>query len=499
MDITVEMVLLALSLLFFASLLVGKAGSKYGVPILLLFLGVGMFAGMGRFGEVFHNNYELAQAIGTIALSVILFSGGLDTKMQEIRPVMAQGVVLATIGVLLTAVITGLLAGHVFNFFEKAAGIPLLTWMLLAAVISSTDSASVFSILRSKGVALKNDLRPLLELESGSNDPVAYMLTICLISIIMSTGGVTYFSASVDFVIQFLVGAVSGYLLGRGTVYVANHIRIDNASLYPILTFTAAIFIFSFTYFIHGNGFLAVYISGLVIGNSKMMHKRSALKFFDGLAWLSQILMFLTLGLLVKPKELMQFNVMAPGLIISALMIFVARPMSVFACLLPFRVAIKDQVLVSWVGLRGAVPIIFAILPLAAGVPHADFIFHTVFFMTLVSLLIQGTSLSWVARKLGLEADKTVEQKKLEEFDIDFCNDIGSITSEITINETALAGGHTLLELPLPDKAVAVMVKRGGLYFVPTGDSHLHLGDILLIITDCEEALAQTHRNMGVA
>jgi len=497
MPISVEAVLLVLSILFFISLVVGKAGSKYGVPILLLFLGVGMLAGVDGWGIVF-DSYKIAQIIGTIALTVILFSGGMDTKFQEIRPVIVPGVILATVGVALTAFITGFLSWLFFGFLPGVKEIGFLTCLLLAAVISSTDSASVFSILRSKGVGLKNNLRPLLELESGSNDPMAYMLTMCLISIINMPGDVSYLGVIFSLITQLIIGSLSGYLIGRLTVFIANHIKIDNPSLYPIFIFTSAIFAFSFTHFIKGNGFLAVYISGMIIGNAKMIHKRSGMRFFDGLAWLSQILMFLTLGLLVNPHELMRISVIVPGLIISVLMIFVTRPASVFISLFPLRnLSKKDKVFVSWVGLRGAVPIIFAILPLAAGVPQARFIFDTVFFITLVSLIVQGTTLTKFAKKLGLD-EKPFEQKKLEEFDLEFSDDIKSLTSEITVNEKALASGNMLMDLPLPEKTVVVLLKRHEKYIVPTGDTHVHLNDILLVITDDEEALAQTYQNMGV-
>jgi len=497
MSISIETILLVLSILFFISLVVGKAGSKYGVPILLLFLGVGMLAGVDGWGIVF-DSYRIAQTIGTIALTVILFSGGMDTKIQEIRPVILPGVILATVGVLLTAFITGLLSWLFFDFLLGAREIGFLTCLLLAAVISSTDSASVFSILRSKGIGLKNNLRPLLELESGSNDPMAYMLTMCLISIINMPGEVSYLGVTFSLITQFIIGSLSGYLIGRLTVFIANHIKIDNPSLYPIFIFTSAIFAFSFTHFIKGNGFLAVYISGMMIGNAKMIHKRSGMRFFDGLAWLSQILMFLTLGLLVNPHELMRINVIVPGLIISVLMIFVTRPASVFISLFPLRnMTNKDKLFVSWVGLRGAVPIIFAIMPLAAGVAQARFVFNTVFFITLVSLLVQGTTLTKLAKKLGLD-EKPFEQKKLEEFDLEFPDDIKSLTSEITVNEKALCFGNKLMDLPLPDKTVVVLLKRNEKYLVPNGDTHVHLNDILLVITDDEEALTQTYQNMGI-
>jgi cell volume regulation protein A len=490
--------LLVLSFLFFISLLAGKAGSKYGVPVLVLFLAVGMVA--GAFWVDFGNNYGLAQTVGTIALAVILFSGGMDTKIQEVRPIMVPGVLLATVGVVLTAFITGLLIwgwASVFPIGGHALG--FLTCLLLASVMSSTDSASVFSILRSKGVALKHNLRPLLELESGSNDPMAYMLTICLISIINTPGDISYWGPTTTLLLQFVIGSLSGYYFGKLTVFIANHIKIDNESLYPILSFTAAIFVYFFTYTIKGNGFLAVYICGLVIGNSKMIHKRSTLRFFDGFAWLCQILMFLTLGLLVDPIDLIAWDVLIPGIAISVLMIFITRPASVFLCLAPLKkITFRDKLFISWVGLRGAVPIIFAILPLVYDVPNARYIFNIVFFITLVSLLVQGTTLAKLARLLRLVDKAAINRVKAKEFDLELCSDMGSFTTEITINKKALSHGGTMIDLPLPENAVVALLKRGGKYIVPNGSTHILLNDILLIITDDEKAINQTHKALSI-
>lgn len=495
MSLQVELVLLVAAALFFLSILAGKASSRFGVPALLLFLAVGMLCGSDGLGIQFENIY-IAQAIGTVALCIILFSGGMDTRISEIRPVMAQGLVLATVGVLLMALFTGLLIWRISGMVRESAGLGLLTSLLLAATMASTDSASVFSILRSKGVLLKNNLRPILELESGSNDPVAYILVITLIDIIGMGGVANYWLAAGSLVLQLGIGASLGYLLGKLAVYIINHIKIGNDSLYPVLVFTFCIFIFSFSYFLKGNGFLAVYIGGLVIGNSKFVHKRSALNFFDGLAWMFQLIMFLTLGLLVNPRELLP--IIIPGLIISFLMIFFARPLSVFLCLLPFRkMAFRDKAYVSWVGLRGAVPVIFAIFPLAADVPHARVIFNIVFFCTLVSLVIQGTSLPLMAQWLNL-ADKPSKVGKLKSFDVDFSNDIKSVTTEIEITAEILEDGPLLMNLPFPDNTLAVMVRRGDKYFVPTGKTILKEKDKILIITDHHDALMETYDRLGI-
>src|SRR5690606_10312013 len=495
MNISIELVLLTLSILFFLSILAGKAGYKFGVPALLLFLGVGMLFGSDGLGIQFEN-IEIAQTVGTIALCIILFSGGMDTKLEDIRPVIGQGVVLATLGVLLTALMTGVAIWFVLGQTMASAGVGLMASLLLASTMSSTDSASVFSILRSKGLHLKNNLRPMLELESGSNDPMAYVLTITLISIVGSESEPDFLMAAVNLVLQLVIGGVAGYFLGKLAVWTINHLDIDNRSLYPILVFTFCIFIFSFSYFIKGNGFLAVYIGGLVIGNSRFVHKRSAVNFFDGMAWMSQLLMFLTLGLLINPSELIP--IIIPGLIISFLMILVTRPLSVFICLLPFRkMPIRDKTFISWVGLRGAVPIIFAIMVLAADIPNADLMFNIVFFCTLVSLVVQGTSLSKMARWLDL-SEEPEKIKGLKNFDVEFSDEIKSITSELKITAQALEKGNHLMDLRLPEKTIVVMVKRDGLFFVPNGKTVLMENDKLLIITDDYQALKETALQLGI-
>lgn len=496
MQISTELMLLVGSILFFISMVVGKAGSKYGVPVLLLFLIVGMVFGSDGFGLVFEN-VQVAQTISSICLCIILFSGGLDTKFQEIKPVVWAGVVLATIGVLLTALLTGVFIYWLSGMMFPALGISLVTALLLASTFSSTDSASVFGILRSKGLILKNNLRPLLELESGSNDPMAYMLTLMFMQIIQSGDNPNYGMVILMVLVQLIVGTLLGFLFGKGAVKLINRIRMENSSLYPILLLTIGLFIFAATYFLQGNGYLAVYIAGLVIGNSKFTHKRTSMNFMDGFAWMSQILLFLTLGLLVNPSELV--GVIVPALIVSIFLIFLGRPIVVFLTLTPFKkIKLKDKLYVSWVGLRGAVPIIFAILPLAAGVPHARWIFNMVFVITIVSLLVQGTSLPMVARWLGL-AEAPPKYKQFEDFDVEFAEEIKSAMTEIHISKDTLEYGKNLIEMPFPDKTLVVMVKRGDRYFVPTGLTELHEGDKLLVISDDEDALRETYNNIGIS
>lgn len=496
MNVQIELQLLVLSVLFFLSILAGKASSRFGIPALLLFLSVGMIFGSDGFGIQFEN-IQIGKNIGTLALCIILFSGGLDTKINEIRPIIKQGVILATLGVFLTAFFTGILVWWILGMSMKSAGIGLLTSFLLASTMSSTDSASVFSILRSKGLHLKNNLRPMLELESGSNDPMAYILVITLIEVIKLNAVPNYWIVALQVIVQLIIGALVGYGMGKLSVYLINHIKIGNDSLYPILVLTLCIFIFSLTYFVKGNGYLAVYVAGLTIGNGKFMHKRSSLKFFDGLAWLSQLIMFLTLGLLVNPRELVP--IIIPGLIISFSMIFITRPLTVFLCLLPFRkMPFRDKTYVSWVGLRGAVPIIFAIFPLTEGVPHARLIFNIVFFCTLVSLLVQGTSLPVIAKWLKL-AEKPGNIRKLLNFDVDFSDDIKSIVTEIEINKETISDGNKVMDLPIPEETLVVMINREKHYFIPKGNTALMEKDKLLIITGNKKSLQETLENLKIS
>lgn len=495
MHIQVEILLLVLSFLFFLSVFAGKASSKFGVPSLLLFLGVGMLAGSDGLGLQFDDIY-IAQAIGTVALCIILFSGGMDTKINEIKPVIAQGVLLSTIGVLITALVMGLLTWIVLGQTMESAGVGFLTSLLLASIMSSTDSASVFSILRSKNLNLKQNLRPMLELESGSNDPMAYLLVLTLVDIVSLGSSPNIWFIIGKLMMQLAIGAGLGYALGKFAIFVINRIKIGNDSLYPILVLTFCIFVFSATYFLQGNGYLAVYIAGLVMGNSKFVHKRSSIKFFDGLAWLFQLIMFLMLGLLVNPHELLP--IILPALIISLLMIFIARPLSVFLCLLPFRkMTLKAKTYVSWVGLRGAVPIIFAIMPLAADLPHAQLIFNIVFFCTLISLLIQGTSLPIVARWLKL-AEKSNDVSKLRDFDIDVSSDIKTVLAEVELTDNTFEKGNRLMDIKLPENSLAVMVKREEKYFVPTGKTELHSKDKLLIMTDDHASLQEVYKKLNI-
>ena len=502
----VEFVLLILSLLFFVSIFADKIGYKYGVPALLLFLVVGMFFGShGMTSLIGMSGVSIkigtAEALSTMAMCIILFTGGMETKLSDIKSVLAPGITLATLGVMLTCVITGVLIHFLFKWISPIAS-SMSIWMalLMAATMSSTDSASVFSVLRTNGIGLKHNLRPLLELESGANDPMAYVLTTTLIGVVVGMQAVSGAEEPVTglpiiqtIVVQLVMGTVLGFALGQGLVMLMRRVKLGNEALYPIMILTACIFIFAITHYLQGNTYLAVYVGGLIIGNNKFTRKRQTRSFFSGLAWLSQLVMFLMLGLMVEPVELLKFSVWVPCMIVSIVMIFISRPLSVWLCMLPFnQFRQRDRLFLSWVGLKGAVPIIFAIMCKAEGVPHADMLFNVVFLCTLISLLAQGTTLTQVARKLKLDTPRE-QDRSLEHFDMDLPDEIQSSVREVEVTEETLEHGNTLRELNIPPKTLIIMVRRGEDFFVPTGSSTLELGDQLLVISDKDAEATYQH------
>jgi cell volume regulation protein A len=411
MQLTAENILLIGSVLIFVSIVAGKAAYKFGVPLLLLFLTVGMVFGSDGVGIKFDSPY-IAQFIGNVALSIILFSGGMDTKFKDIRPVLAPGVLLSTVGVLLTTLFTGMLIYFITSMLSFFPGLTIAESMLLASVMSSTDSASVFSILRSKGIKLKENLKPLLELESGSNDPMAYMLMLIFLKMVV-TGDSSASSFITSFLVQFSVGAVCGYGLAQVALFFIRRLNTDNRSLYHVLLLATLFFVQSTTGLLGGNGFLAVYVAGLVIGNHKTQCDPTAYTFFDSIAWLSQLVLFLTLGLFVNPNELIDIAI--PGILIAFSLTVISRPFAVFITLIPFKnFSNKARHYISWIGLRGAVPIVFATYPLIAGIKNGQFMFDIVFFVTIVSLLLQGTSVSFSARKLSLSEETENVKESLD-------------------------------------------------------------------------------------
>ena len=471
-------ILLIGSILLFVSIAVSKTSARFGVPTLLLFLIVGMLFGSDGLGIQF-NDMKDAQFVGMIALCIILFSGGMDTKFHEIKPVLAPGLVLSTVGVLLTAVFTGIFIWWLSGIQWSNIYFTFLPSLLLASTMSSTDSASVFAILRSQKMNLKHNLRPMLELESGSNDPMAYMLTIVLIQLITAESNGAG-AIVISFLQQFIFGGLIGYGTGKLAVYIINKLNLDNKSLYPIFMLAVVFFTFSVCDLFKGNGYLAVYISGMMIGNSKIANRKEISTFFDGLTWLFQIIMFILLGLLVNPREML--DVACVAMLIAGFMILIGRPLSVALCLLPFRkITARSKLYISWVGLRGAVPIIFATYPVVANVEGADQIFNIVFFITLLSLILQGTTLPFFARKLGLSAPM---EKTGNDFGVELPDEIDTDLTDITVTPAMIADGDTLKDMSLPQGTLVMIVKRGTEFLVPNGSLHLQVGDKLLLISE---------------
>lgn len=479
MIFTAENILLIGAILIFFSILISKTGYRFGIPTLLLFLLVGMGFGSDGLGLQFSSAAD-AQFIGMMALSIILFTGGMDTKLQEIRPVLAQGILLSTVGVLMTTLLTGAFIYFLSSFTPTDISLPLLSCLLLAATMSSTDSASVFNLLRSQKMNLKENLRPMLELESGSNDPMAYMLTIALIQVVASGGDLHIGLVVKDLLVQFFFGAVIGFTLGKLAVWLVNKIGLSNASLYPILLLSLVFITFTTTDLLKGNGYLAVYVAGVVVGNAKLVYRKEINTFMNGLTWLVQIVMFLSLGLLVNPHEMVDVALVA--LLIGVFMIVVARPVSVFACLLPFRkMSNRARCFVSWVGLRGAVPIIFATYPVVAQVPGSNQIFNIVFFITLLSLIFQGMTIASGARLLHLDLP---QEKEGNEFGVELPDEIDTQLRDVTLTAEMLSKGNRLVDMKMPKGTLVMLVKRGEEFIIPNGQVELHEGDKLLLISE---------------
>ena len=472
MGMSFELLLIAGPLLILLSILASKLSSLLGVPSLLLFLLVGMLAGSEGFGGIHFNDPRLVQSLGVIALVYILFSGGLDTNWKSIKPVLGKGMLLSTFGVLITAVVTGWFSCVVLDF-------SLLEGFLLGAIVSSTDAAAVFTVLRSRRVSLRGELKPLLELESGSNDPMAVFLTTGFIMLLNDQNASPLHLVPL-LVWQMACGTLTGYLLGKGTVYLMNRLQLEFYGLYSVLSLTLVLLNFGVTSLVAGNGFLSVYVAGLVIGNSPFIQKRSLVRFHDGLAWLMQIAMFLTLGLQIFPSHLVP--IIPVGLLVAGFLMFIARPLGVFVSLSFARVALREKVLISWVGLRGAVPIVLATFPLLAGIAQAEMIFNVVFFIVLSSAVLQGASIPFIAKLLNLEALLSRKPKVTLEFEPQE-NGRGEI-AVIVVPDGSAAAGRQIVELGLPEGALVVLVERGERVFVPGGGTVLLAGDMIHLLAD---------------
>ncbi len=467
---SLEAIIIIASLILVISVTLSKVSERFGVPALLLFLALGMLAGSDGPGGIYFDNAKLSQALGTVALAYILFAGGLETDVKSVRKVLKPGISLATLGVLITALVTGVGA-------KLLLGITWLEGFLIGSIVSSTDAAAVFAVLRSKNVGLKEPLRPLLELESASNDPMAVFLTIGFIELIKQPS-LSIWSLVPLFFQQMLLGLGIGYLMARLFVYFVNRIKLDYEGLYPVLCLGWVLLTFGMAAIVKGSGFLAVYIAGVHLGNAGFTHKKSLIRFHDGVAWLMQIAMFTTLGLLVFPKQLV--SVTGQGLLISALLILVARPLSVFLGASFTGLGIRDKLLVSWVGLRGSVPIVLATFPFMAGLDQDHFIFNMVFFIVITSVLFQGTTIPLFARLLKVDAPLVRQRRYPIEFEGSEKTDMQMVDLIVPYNSKAV--GRQILSLGLPKESLITMIVRDDRYIMPSGDTMLEESDVLLVL-----------------
>lgn len=468
----IEYILLIGPILIIVSVAIAKLTDNLGVPTILLFLGIGMLAGSEGPGGIHFDDPVPAQSIGIVALVIILFAGGLDTRLSQARPVLRRAFSLSTLGVLLSTLTVGLFSSYVLGF-------SLLNGLLLGAIISSTDAAAVFSVLRSRNISLRGELKPLLEVESGTNDPMAVFLTVGIIQLLLNPFA-SYGSLALNFVVQMGLGAAAGMLFGKAMVFALNRLNLAYEGIYPVFFLAIAALVYGSTTSLGGSGFLAVYVAGVVAGNSEFVHKRSMIRFFDGLSWLGQITMFLTLGLLVFPSHII--TVAGAGLLMSAFLMFVARPVSVFVSLAFSNHNWREKTFLSWVGLRGAVPIVLATFPLIAGVPDAQLMFNLVFFIVVSSTLLQGWSLRSTARLL--EVDAPSEQKRHYPIEFSPIEGVDTELVDLIVPYNSAAAGKSVVELGMPQDSLIVLLSRNESFIVPSGGTVLQEGDTVLVLVN---------------
>ncbi|WP_173917707.1 potassium/proton antiporter [Halobacillus sp. Marseille-Q1614] len=464
--------LMLTALLLFSGIFASKFSTKWGLPSLILFIIVGMLAGSDGLGIIFFDNAKVAQIIGVFALVIILFEGGLHAKWATIRSVAIPSLSLATVGVLITSTIIGYSAFLLFD-------VTLLEGMLLGAIVGSTDAAAVFAALKERNIKAK--MGATLEAESGTNDPMAVFLTISIIELISRQDSSIWMLVP-TFFLQMGLGLILGVLFGRLASFSINRIRLESSALYPILSVAFALLIYGITALIGGSGLLAVYIAALVIGNRELTYRYSIFQFNEGFAWMAQIIMFIILGLLVFPAQLFSLQVILGGLILSVLLILVARPIAVFLSLIKLNYSVKEKVLISWAGLRGAVPIVLATFPIVEGLENSQTLFNIVFFIVLTSALIQGSTISWAAKKLKLVGPK----KDVPHHSIELIS-MGKVAAEIVqfqTNKESAVVGKKLKELSLPNRSNVNAIIRDNHVITPYGETKIHPGDFLYILVE---------------
>ena len=492
MDLFVAIAIVAFLLL--ASLMSSKISTHINMPCLLLFLVVGMLAGEEGIGKLTFNDAVMANAIGSIAMAFILFSGGFDTSMESVKKVFLPGSIMSSLGVLLTAFLSG-----IFTYFAAILFLPEKTlsfaWcLLLGSIISSTDAAAVFSILRSKSVSLKGKLQSLLEFESGSNDPMAAFLTIFMINIVLlesSTGesasALTYLLIIPNFIYKMAVGIVIGYLCGKAAIWIYNNIDFEYNGLYYVLGIVIVLASFSVAELLKGNGFMSVYVAGMIMGNSIFVFHNGVGRFYDGLAWLMQVVLFILLGLLVSPKDLLFGS--GVGLLVAIFLMCIARPIATLVCLIKSKFSMKERLFVSWVGLRGGAPIVLATFPMMNNVFENSYMFHIVFFIVLTSVIFQGMTIMPLAKLLKLDAP--LKKKPRSPLAIEETGDKEMISRELIVTKNF--GTETLSQIKLPKGVLVLMINRDDKIIVPRGNSILAEGDMLTVLGS-PEAIKECRR-----
>ncbi|MFG6149286.1 potassium/proton antiporter [Halobacillus sp. B23F22_1] len=464
--------LLITALLFFSGILVARFSSRWGIPSLVLFILVGMLVGSDGLGLIYFDNARTAQIIGVFALVIILFEGGLHTKWTTVRSVAGASLSLATLGVLITSTVVGFLAYIILD-------ITLLEGLLFGAIVGSTDAAAVFAALKERNIKAK--MGATLEAESGTNDPMAVFLTLSLIELIIMENSSIWMMIP-NFFLQMGLGLVLGFVFGKIASFSINHIKLDSSALYPIFSVAFALITYSATAFIGGSGFLAVYIAALVIGNSELTYRYSIFQFNEGFAWMAQILMFIILGLLAFPGQLFTMDIMVNGLLLSAILILVARPVAVFISTIKMKYTIKEKTFISWAGLRGAVPIVLATFPIVEGLENSQTLFNIVFFVVLTSTLVQGSTISYAAKKLKLVGPK----KDIPHHSIELIS-MGKASAEMvqyqTNAESAIVGKR-LHEVSFPNRANISAIIRNNHVITPYGETEIKEGDFLYILVE---------------
>lgn len=469
--LTTDIYIFLAAVLFISGVLSTKFSARLGVPALVLFIAVGMIMGSDVLGFIYFDNASLAQMIGVFALIIILFEGGIQTKWKSLRPVIVPSLSLATVGVILTSAIVAIAAKMILD-------VDWLIAILFGSIVGSTDAAAVFAVL--KGQNIKEHVGKTLEAESGSNDPMAVFLTVTTIELI-TMGDANIIKLFGSFFLQMGLGLLLGFIFGKIAIFALNKINLDSSGLYPIFAISFALLTYGTTAYLNGSGLLAVYVMAIVVGNAEIAYEQAIFRFSEGLSWMMQILMFVILGLLVFPTHLFSWDIISKGLLISAILIFVARPAAVFLSTIKMKFNFKELIFLSWAGLKGSVPIVLATFPLLAEIEDSHLIFNVVFFVVLTSCLIQGSTISLFAEKLGLsEPAPATPMHSIELVSLGKAN---AEMIEYQLDSNAEIVGKTLTEIPFPNAALINAIIRNDKLVTPTGDTILQSGDFLYVLT----------------